>query len=559
MSIQSGLIIYHSKRYQSYPHICSKYRIVPGQLDYNLCNLKYRKDRRMKIPRFHHISKVSHSVNLSYKIAKGISQLSAQPSYLRRLRLVLCWPRNEEEFSLLTNKVLRKFISKAKRVTKIDVEIESEKGFKASTLKHLRFLQSSKNIRIRLLSSREITFQALHELLFSSKSNKRFPHFENAYLQFELRPDHVMDQAYVSDYLSNFSAAIVQYKQSPRIDLTEFKVRLPFFVTPDPILTNKFVRSIENFPSLMYLGHAFEPATPKDLSSDIVQIVQNLKVLDFCLVGSHTDLLPQIIQKALDMKSLQKLVIWLRRLHIEPVKVFFKELKGLKQINWLILNFENGVGLDDKALGILGQSLGQLKNLKILELNFNKTNQPVTISANGIDPVLKSLGKLTQLEELGLFFNNFGEAFLHKLYQTLCNSLKNLKELRSLILFVQGNRVRETDLALFEKYLKRSSNLESLILNFLGIDPIKSEVLEKFVRSFDSQKTLKILSLKLRGTELNDSLVSTIYSTVYNLKNLDNFVLNLLSDTDQNPFIPQRAYNQLLQLENRKTVVIERI
>jgi len=559
MSIKPGLIIYHAKKYHAYPRICNKYRLVPDHLDYNLCNLKHLKGPRLKILRSHYISKVSHSVNLSWKIAKRISQLSTQPSYFRRLRLVLCWPKSEEQISKFTRKVLRKLFSKAKRVSSIEVELETEKGFKKSILKHLAFLRSLKNMKIRFFFSQKMTFEALQNLLFSSKTKKMFPHFEHAYLQFVLKPDPVLNKECLETYLMNLSEALHGFKQSQMINSTHFKLRLPFSVATEATPCLQFVQSFKSLPNLAHLGHTFEPAFPSDFSAKIVQNLKDLISLNFCLVGSHTELLPQIIQKALGMKSLKKLVIWIRKLKIEPVKTFFRELKGLQQIDWLILNFENGVGLDDDAMKILGQSLGNLKNLKRFKISLEVTTRDLTITADGLDKMLQGIGKMSKLKELNLFVNGFGEMFSHKLYQTIWTCLKKLKELSILTLYFPGNRFEENDLALFEKYFKRSLNLQSLIISFQGLNPVSSERLGQFIRTFESLKRLKMLGLKLNCTELNDNLTCSFTSTLHSMKNLDTFVLNLLSGRNRDGLSALKAFNEIVKFEDRKRIIIEGI
>jgi len=501
-------------------------------------------------------------MNLSRKTPNIISQLSAHPCcYLRKVRLILAWAGNEQEFSRSIKKVLRKFFSKAKRVSSIEIEIENEKGYKTSILKYLAFLRSLKDMRIRCISSKKMTFKALDDVLFSIRGQKTFRHLEHAYLKLELNPEHIQDKGDLENHLTDLSEALDQYKQSPMINMIHFKIRLPFFVVPEPMITNKFIKCLEDLPNLDYLGNAFEPEAPWDLSTGIVQNIQDVKVLDFCLVGAHTELLPRIIQKALDMKPLQKLVIWLRRLHIEPVKIFFKELKGLKQIETLILNCENGFGLDDEALGMLGESLGNLTNLKRFELNFNATNVPIMITANGIDKLLGSLGRMRDLEELNIFLNNsFSGRLTHDLYQTLCSSLKMLNKLHSLALFFAGNRFGEEDLAIFEKYFKRSgSNLQNLVLNFQGQTYIEPERMSQFITLLGSLKMLKTLGLKLKCTELNGGLASALISALRSLKNLDSFNLNLLSERDQDVLLTLRTYNKLVRLGDRMSIKIERI
>jgi len=558
MSITPGLIIYCAKKYHAYPQVCRKYRLTPNQLDYNLCNLKSRKGRLM-ISKSHYISKVSHSVNLSYKILKGISQLSAQPSYLRRLRLGLCWPKSEEQISRLTRKVLKKFFSKAKRVASIEIELEPEKGFKTSVLEYCAFLRSLKNMRIRSFSSTNVTFQGLQSFLFSNKTKMIFPHFQHAYLQFELKSENVMGKEYLDNYLLDLSEALHRYQKSQMMDLTNFKFRLPLLMVPDLNIYCQFIQSLVSLPNVVNLGHGFQLTTPPILSENIVNYIKDLKVLDLCLPGPHTELLPQIIQKAQNMKSLRKLVIWIRKFNIKPVKTFFGELKNLQQIDWFTLNCENCVSLDDDAMNIMGQSLEKLKNLKTLQIKLSMTDKSLTITSVGLERMLQSIGKMSKLKELYLLLNGFETMFSHKLYQTIWTSLKMLKELTILGFSFAGTRFEENDLALFEKYFKRSSNLQSLTINFQGLNPINSDRLSQFIRTFASLKRLKMLVLKLTCTELNEDLISTLTSTLYSMKSLDSFSLNLLSERDQDTFSPFEAFHQVLKLEDRMQIAIERI
>jgi len=559
MSIKSGLLLYNSKRYQSHAQICTKYRLIPRSLDYGRCNVKFRKGRRLRIPRLQHIAKISQAVNLSRFVCKGISQLTVQPCYLRKLRLILCRPQGPHMNSLTTRKILRKYISKAKRVSSIDIEIESEEHLEKSVLRYFAFLRSLKNVKIRFLSAQEVSFKALQKLLFSSRSRKAFPLLQNMYLLFELQPDHIMNQDHLNNYLRNFSQAVALYKKSPMMNLAELKIRTPIFVVPEEKIALEFAESLENFPNLIYLGTAFEPTIPFSLSLKITQILQNLRVLDFCLVGNHTDNLPQIVEKAIEMKFLMKFVIWMRRTKIEPVKVFFRELKKVQQIEWFILNCEGCYNIDNDALGTLAQSLPKLASLKTLEINLNMPNHPIQMTCAGVDKVFKSIEKMRTLEDLSLFFNGIGEGFTQKAYQTLCTSIKALPDLKSLTLFFEGNRYEEKDLTVFEKMLKRSAALETLCLNLIGLSWINSVNLSEFLLTLGSLNTLKILSLKLKCSELNRDLARTFVSMLEKLKNLDSFILNLLSEKDEDPQLPLQTYNQILKFDQRMYIGIERL
>ena len=559
MSIKPGLILYNPKRYQAHPRICTKYRIIPRSIDYSRCNLKDRRGRRLRIPRAQHIAKISQAVNLSRIVHRGISQLTIQPGYLRKLRLLLCRPQGPLMNSCVTKKILRKYLSKAKRVSSIDIEIESEEHLTKSVLRYFSFLRNLKNAKIRFLSAQETTFKALQKLLFSSRTKKGFPFLQNIYLLFELQPDHIMNKDHLDAYLGNFSQAVTQYKQSPMMNLTELKIRTPIFVVPDEQISLEFAGNLENFPNLIYLGTAFEPAIPFSLSERITQTLQNLRVLDFCLVGNHTDNLPKIVEKAIDMKFLMKFVVWMRRIKTEPVKVFFRELKKLQQIEWFILNCEGCQNIDNDLLGTLAFSLPKLASLKTLEINLNMPNHPIKMTSVGVEKIFKSLEKMKILEDLSLFFNGMGEGFTQKAYQTLCTSIKALSDLKVLTLFFEGNRFIEKDLTVFEKMLKRSAPLETLCFNFIGLSFVNSVNLMEFLATVGSLNSLKILSLKLKCSELNRELVKAFISMLERLKNLDSFILNLLSEQDEDPQIPYQTFNQILKFDHRMNISIERI
>ncbi len=142
-----------------------------------------------------------------------------------------------------------------------------------------------------------------------------------------------------------------------------------------------------------------------------------------------------------------------------------QDLKTLKSLNVLYLNFSYTKDLNNKSLSELSLALRQLHGLTILSLNFRENDD---ISGKGIAKILRTVKKKRFLSELYLDFSGCGRVSKKHL-ESIYDSISKMKlltkfHLNHFDLWMQRAEVFEFAENLFK--LKRLNYMKDFSMNF---------------------------------------------------------------------------------------------
>jgi len=88
---------------------------------------------------------------------------------------------------------------------------------------------------------------------------------------------------------------------------------------------------------------------------------------------------------------------------------------------------------------------------------------------------------LTSLKTLGLELNGFHSQIDEKSLNILCESLRQLTDIRDLILAMQDSQLSKENFLAFGEILTSSKKLTSLLLDFVGCKSFDNEVFKLFI------------------------------------------------------------------------------
>lgn len=265
-----------------------------------------------------------------------------------------------------------------------------------------------------------------------------------------------------------------------------------------------------------------------NLSSSL-QKASDLESLILSFKASHEFADQQLISLGHSLKTLNKLTVLDMEIQ-EPKRIsnngFYKFAAGLANLRHL-QSFEFTIewcDLADKALSRLAQSLSDLSDLRILELNIIRLQN---LNAGFLAALAKSLEKLQKIESLTLDISwciNIPEESIIK----FCETIGKLSTLKKLSFTCRRCQTSDAAIAALTHAFSNLKGLTSLNLDMYGCGETK---LVELFTTFEKMEDLEKISLYLGPgrndpTSFGDFGIKYLGEKVQNLTKLKDFSLH---------------------------------
>jgi len=534
MKIKSHLILYRSERHQTTGQVSIKYGYIPSHLSQSSFKEIQRSEKRMLAifakQRIPHISVKISDPNINTHIKpllhiQGIKTLSISFS-----------PTFDPLDKNLHKSLFKKLYISQKHLHNLTIQLSYKYGSIREFLKPLSLLPNLRSLILeKIILTGANMFQDLNNFLKTAQKRSFWPQLQSCSLQMSiyktLFPQAGGDRTHVLTSFLNELNGVLQNQKfclHPKVILSLDYPKVKGS-NISSLVTETIFKNFKAITGIKISKYILED--DEVLFWSLMKDLENLQ--EIVLICNYRESLPyyEFIPKAIiKLKALKKLTLHvINRIYAEDLENISLVLHEMpSQLTHLSLSFKGVEDLKGDILTKLGNSLENLTSLKSLELAFDNTISVWIQTGNiysGLKNLLRSLNKLSAIQELSVNFMGFETYFNGEVLQILCESIQNktcLTSLKIKIPFKIMDSLSAIKLADTISHMQ-AGYLERLQLSLRFMEKVSSEAFVYLINSFSKLTNLEALQLLLDYPTITPDILKGLFSSVNKLKRLSFF------------------------------------
>ena len=558
--IEQQLILYRSPRHQLGLQTNIKYGLIPHKIKYLPESQRYKKSQETMMKRLgrKYIQVLSYIASIRPKENSRLIYFALKLTSLKKLI-------HDPPFILNAQKAydfIRNLTSRIFRRNKYLVNVLTSPMNCLAPLTHYLKPLSLVNSAQRLKFS-SFAFSSPGKLTqfydFLSKSRKRnsWPKLKTFLPEFLINVGQPFLQQTIPK-LNDILGIFKDYKSA------HLGLRLIFYDEIPPLLADwQIIETILKSPVLSHLQISIRGEIYMKYYNEFLNLFQQktqLQHIFFVNTGVSNDqenrsLIPIPIGQ---LSSLLDLSFHLQKVS-NPTSLVqtFGVLANLVQLKSLFLNLSKLI-LDAWSLGVLSDAIFSMKGLNSLRLTLHS----ITCKSQELDYELtrfcKNLGELTSLKQVDFDWTGLGEKMTREHFQLLCESLRNLPELKVIKLAFSVVYLDSNSLQQLIQVFSKATKLEVLSIK-VSIYEVLPENLVNFIESLGSLRNLTDLTLDLYIETLEVDFAKALENSLESLKGLNSIIIGIVQkreDDDVQDRVMECVRRTLKRLKDRMEIFI---